>query len=434
MINQPIAITACRSCGSDDLMQILSLGEQTISCFPAPGEPVHRAPIDLMFCQSCTLLQLGHCCPSDWFYRWYGYRSGINPMMVEALSDIVTEIQHRVPLVAGDVVVDIGSNDGSFLRLFQAPGIHRVGFDPALNLALEGGEGLSLFINDYFSAQGIQPFLDASGKAKVVTAIAMFYDLHEPRTFLEDVRAVLDPSGLFVLQMNYLVPMLEVTGYDNLCHEHVAHYSLLSLRPLIEATGFRILDVATNSVNGGSFRLYCTRSDGPEPTEAGLARIADMELSERCLRLTDIDTYRQFGKRVEQARIALSDVVRREKSQGKRIYVYGASTRGLVIMQACGLDSSLIDGAAERNPEKWGRMYAGTGIKCVPEDEAREQADYFLILPWIFLDEFVRREEAFLRRGGKFIVPLPTVSIISYLSTSPISLLKEVHFMSVKAA
>jgi SAM-dependent methyltransferase len=421
-MEQPIEVTACRSCGSDDLMQILSLGEQTISCFPMPGEPVRRAPIDLMFCQSCTLVQLGHCCPSDWFYRWYGYRSGINPLMVEALSDVVTEIQVRMPMGPRDVVVDIGSNDGTLLRLFQAPGIYRVGFDPALNLGAEGGAGLSLFVNDYFSALACEEFVNWRGKAKVVTAIAMFYDLDDPAKFLLDVHEILAPSGVFVLQMNYLVPMLEVAGYDNLCHEHVAHYSLLSLRPLLEATGFRIIDVSTNTVNGGSFRLYCMRSDGPAPTDAGLARIAEMEVSERRLRLADIQTYKEFGNRVEQARIDLSDVVRRLKSEGKRIYVYGASTRGLVIMQACGLDSSLIDGAAERNPEKWGRMYAGTRIPCVPEAEAREQADYFLILPWIFLDEFVRREEPFLRRGGKFIVPLPNVMVLSS------------HDLSVKAA
>lgn len=433
-MEQPIEVTACRSCGSDDLTPILSLGEQTISCFPKPGEPVHRAPLDLLRCQKCTLVQLRHSCPGNWLYDWYGYRSGINPMMVEALRDVTQTIEATVALAAGDIVADIGSNDGTLLRLYSVSGLLRVGFEPARNLGADGGAGLSLFVNDYFSAHAFELFMEAHGQAKVVTAISMFYDLDDPISFLREVRSILQDDGLLVIQQNYLLAMLQSGGFDNVCVEHVAYYSLMSLFPALEAAGFRLIDATTNPVNGGSFRVICVPRGCPRTVPGGRERIAEMYDREVEARLDKFETYQAFRIGAELVRGQLCHLVETAVSKGDKVYVYGASTRGLTLLQFCGLDSRLIAGAAERNPEKWGRMYADTGIPCVPEAEARDKADYFLILPWIFLDEFIRREESFLRRGGKFIVPLPNVSIISHLSTSPISLLKEVHVLSVKAA
>lgn len=415
--NGVVEITACRGClglaeAEVQLEPVLSLGTQYLTGFLGEGEEAKAGPLDLVRCSACTLLQLKHCFPTDWFYRWYGYRSGINPSMVAALRDVVAAVYRRVELKGRDLVVDIGSNDGTLLRLYDHPDLVTVGFEPAKNLVDVGAQGLTRLVPDCFARVPILDLLHTHDRARVVTAIAMFYDLNDPWWFLREVHDILAPDGLFVIQMNYLVPMLESTGWDNCCHEHVTHYSLRSVRPLLETTGFEVIDAETNAVNGGSVRLLCTPRGGLPATEAGRANIARLEAREQELRLAEPATYEEFGRRAEEIKARLVGLVREAKQAGKRVYVYGASTRGLVILQFCGLDSSLIDGAAERNPDKWGRQYSGTGIRCVPEEEAREKADYFLILPWHFLDEFVIRERAFLERGGRFIVPLPTVRVL----------------------
>jgi hypothetical protein len=257
----------------------------------------------------------------------------------------------------------------------------------------------------------VRPFVAEHGPFKAVTAIAMFYDLDDPVRFLEDVKSVLAPNGLIVIQMNYLVTMLERNGYDNILHEHLTYFSLNSLVPALRRAGLEVIDVSTNEVNGGSFRVYCAPR-GTRTVPGGADRIERLAARESRFELVNRDTYAEFAGRVRQIRKETREVVNKALKAKKTIYAYGASTRGLVILEYCGLDGEMIAGAAERNPEKWGRTYAGTGIRCVSEDEAREKADYFLILPHHFLPEFVVREAEWLARGGRFIVPLPAVRVV----------------------
>lgn len=393
---------SCRSC-EGDLVYLLSLGKQYLTAFPANGkEALRRAPLELVICSDCKLVQLRHTCPGEWLYSWYGYRSGINASMRAALQDVVDNIERRVDLKWGDIALDIGSNDGTLLRSYKSK-VLRAGFEPAVNLREEGAKGIEYFVPDYFR---YMPY--RVPKAKVITAIAMFYDLDDPNGFLRDVAKSLRRDGLFVIQMNYLPTMLQGNVYDNISHEHVTYYSLSTLLPLLERSGFSAIHMETNDVNGGSMRVYCMLSQRPYRPVA-IRKILEEEES---MGLAKISTYECFSEKVIQSGKALSAFVRDRRDEGERIYVYGASTRGLVVMQHSGLDSKLIAGAAERNPEKWGRSYAHTGIVCVPEEEARQKADYFLILPWQFLEEFKVREKAFLERGGKFIVPLPELQIV----------------------
>lgn len=403
-------IKKCRSCGSTSLEKVLDLGEQFLTCFPTDGNllKIPRGQLKLVSCKNCTLVQLAQTFPPELLYSWYGYRSGINPMMVDALSDVASSAVKYAFWEENDVVVDIGANDGTLLGLFGGS-FHRVGFDPAKNLAKECRKNCEVFINDFFSANKYLSqavgFPERPGcKASIVTAIAMFYDLDDPRAFCKEVAAILKKDGLFVVQMNYLPSMLEKGAFDNISHEHVCYYSLCSLMPVLESAGLRIIDAEVNDVNGGSVRVYCSHIDGGMRINGGDDRLSQLLAAEaRVL----AGGYGVFAARAQRTCSVLESFVHTQKCAGRSVYVCGASTRGLVVMQAAHLDYKSISGASERNPEKWGRYFSGTLIPCVPEEEAREKAHVMLVLPWQFIDEILNRETEFLMRGGRMVVALP---------------------------
>jgi len=404
-------LKGCRACAAANPEIVFSLGEQSLSGFLLPDQSPRYGPLDLVLCRQCGLVQLGHTYPGDWLYTWYGYRSGTNAMMVAALRELAAEVMIRAPLAPGDGVCDVGSNDGTFLRNFADAGIRKIGFDPAKNLGPIACEGLDLWVNDYFSAGALGPEVLQHGPMRAVTALAMFYQLHNPVEFLNDVRRVLHPEGLLAIQMNYLPSMLERNGYDNIVHEHQTYFSLTTLLPVLRAGGFEAIDASVNDINGGSFLIWCAPKGHHRKIDGdNLVRLIKYEAA---MDLRAADTYVYFGRRLRQLRHELRGVIVQLVSEGKRVYVYGASTRGLTIMEYCQFNHALIAGAAERNPDKWGRAYGATGIPCVPEDEARAKADYFLVLPHHFLSSFVEREAEWLNDGGQFIVPLPRVRLIA---------------------
>ncbi len=238
----------------------------------------------------------------------------------------------------------------------------------------------------------------------------MFYDLDDPTGFVTDVAKILAPEGVWVIQQNYLPTMLEQNGFDNIGHEHLTYYSLQTLSRLLIDHGLEIFDVEKNDVNGGSFRTYVSHK-GRFPLRGSVMRMKEYETKLFSRRPS---IYREFAKNVRMLGLQLRKFVRKEVEAGKRIYVYGASTRGNTILQYCKLDHHLIEKATDANPEKWGRKTPGTGIPIVSKDEARkDKPDYFLVLPHHFLDEIRRQERDYLRSGGKFIVPLPKFRIVT---------------------
>lgn len=396
----------CRGCESRDLVKVMSLGEQSLSCFPLNGESVPSGPLDLLFCRRCNLVQLGATYPPEWLYSWYGYKSGLNPAMVAALKDLADATFKTAHLLPGDVVCDVGSNDGTLLRQFPK-GLFKVGFDPVKNFdPHEMTDGLDVFVPQRFSAAAWKA---ATGKrkARAVTAAAVFYALDDPLEFLFDVATILDSSGVLVIQMNHLGEMLCNNCFDNVVHEHVTYWSLSTLLPLLRRAGFRCLDALINSVNGGSLRVFAVPEGSALTVDGGERRIAELLKDETWLGYSA--TYTAVAGRVRWLGEKLRAAVEKHVNASRRVYVYGASTRGLTVMHYAGLDNRLIAGAAERNPDKWGRQYSDTGIVCVSEEEARKKADVFLCLPYQFLGHLVERERIWLERGGRFLVPLPEV-------------------------
>jgi SAM-dependent methyltransferase len=412
---------ACRVCGGS-LVDILSLGSQYLSNFLAPGQTDGlMAPLELALCGTCRLVQLKHTAPTDAMYQNYWYRSGTNQTMRQALSDIAEKAENLIDLAPGDTVLDIGCNDGTLLAAYQREGLHRIGFDPAVNLAPYSRRIAEHVVVGYFEAEVFlsDPAL-APRRPKVVTSIAMFYDLEDPRRFVSDVKAVLNPEGLWVVQMSYLPSMLRQNEIGNICHEHLEYYSLHSFEYLLGLHDFEVVDLELNAINGGSFRAY-VRNRGADPTCFGDAtyrrlasdRVQSLRDEELRLGLDSPATYRDFAFRVHRIKSDVVHFVEGQVRAGKRVYVYGASTKGNTLLQYFGLDHSLITAAAERNPEKWGRVTVGTHIPIVSEEDARRaNPEFFLVLPWHFLDEFMAREREYLRSGGRFIVPMPYFTLV----------------------
>lgn len=396
---------SCRSCGCTSLLKILSLGNQYVSDF-VESETGFRAPLELVLCDpgegGCGLLQLRHTVDRNSIYRHYWYKSGINEAMVAHLSALARTAEERANLRKGDYVVDIGANDGTLLRAYSG-GIQTVGFEPAKNLVKEATVGTSAIIDDFFSRAAWEGLV-GDKRANVITAIAMFYDLEEPNTFVADLAHCLSQDGLCIIQQNYLPAMLERNAFDNVCHEHLEYFSLLSMEPLLSRHGLEVVDVEVNDLNGGSFRTYIMHKGDGNPTSA----VDMMRKEEAMLRLDTAEPHLEFAARVRENGEKVHNFIAQEVDAGRVVYAYGPGNRGNTTLQFYDLDHRLIKAAAERNPDKWGRKTVGTWIPIVSEEEARRaRPDYFLILPWAFVDTFAKREREYLEGGGQFLVPLP---------------------------
>jgi hypothetical protein len=308
------------------------------------------------------------------------------------------------------VVLDIGCNDGTLLESYETRGLDRVGFDPATNVATTAREKGFHVINEFFSGASFKRHRDR--KARAVTSIAMFYDLEDPRAFARDVASILADDGVWVIELSHLPAMLAKSSFDTLCHEHLEYYALRQIEWMLDREGLQVQRVELNEVNGGSFRVFIRKKGAAIPDE-DRATVAALREEERALGLDTERPYEAFKAEARAIRDDLLRLLEDLQAQSKKVYIYGASTKGNTLLQYCGIDPRLVAKAADRNPEKWGLRTLGTNIPIISEDQARkEQPDYFLVLPWHFLDGFVKREQEFLARGGKFIVPFPRVRLV----------------------
>ena len=411
-------ITCCRICGSTELLLVIDLGSQQIGTHVLDEETsaasARTYPLELVRCagsSGCGLLQLRHTLDSGALYERYGYRSGINRTMPANLAGIVAQARELVMLESNDVVLDIGCNDGTLLDCYNDAQVIRVGFDPSPNVAATAAAKGHQVAVDYFGAARYRSMFP-SRQAKIVTSIAMFYDLPDPMQFTADIAAVLDADGVWVIELSYLPLMLKNHSYDTICHEHLEYYALRQIDWLLGKNGLKLQRVALNDVNGGSFRLFVVHQT--REMQADDAEVEAVRQFERSFQLESEQVYANFRTQVERSRNELRNVIAHARSAGETIYVYGASTKGNTILQFCGIDNSMVPRAADRNPEKWGYRTPGSRIEIVSEEQARkEQPDYFLVLPWHFLEEFAARERDYLNGGGRFIVPLPEVRVLT---------------------
>ncbi len=403
----------CRSCQSTSLVKVFSLGSQKLSgIFPktANQKNVPSGKLSMVFCNRCCLLQLEDSFnPSVMYGDNYGYMSSLNNSMLEHLYKKSLNLRKLINLSKGDIIIDIGSNDGSFLKFFPNR-FNLVGVDPTIkklgNFYRKDIKKLPNFFNKDLI---IKKF---NKKAKLITSISMFYDLDKPIKFAEDIYDVLDNKGLWHLEQSYMPMMLKNNSYDTICHEHLEYYSLKSIKYIFDKVGFKIIDLEFNDINGGSFALTVAKKNN-HLYEESKRLINWLIKKEELFSYNSVKTFKNFYVNIEKHKKIFRNLLLNLKESKKKVVGYGASTKGNIILQYCNINSNLVPYIAEVNKFKFNRYTPGSKIKIISEKKARSlNPDYLLVLPWHFKNFIVQKERKYLNKNTKLIFPLPDIDIV----------------------
>ena len=396
-------VKKCLLCNNKKLKSIFDLGSLYVSNFVSKNKIKKgtKSPLNLLYCNKCTLIQLSHLAPQEIMYRrFYWYKSGVTATMREGLRELYLDCQKNVKLKKNDIVLDIGANDGTLLKYFKNKNFKTIGCEPAKNLKNELKKNCNYLMDTFWSKRELVKILNKKKleKPKLITAIGMFYDLEDPNKFIKDAADSLDDDGIFVAQFMSLKSMIEKNDLGNICHEHIEFYSFQSIKYLFEKNGLEIFKISENDINGGSYRFYCRK-----------LKSGSINLPKENVR----KMMNGFIKRVKNNKKETMNFIKNQLKKNKKIFLYGASTKGNTVLQYYGINKKMIPYAAERSSFKWGKYTIGSGIKIISEVEAKKmKPDYFFVTPWGFIKEFIKREKNWLNRGGKFILPFPKMKII----------------------
>jgi len=406
-------IKCCRSCKSLNINKVFDLGSQKLSgIFPKTKNQIKlpSGSLSMVFCNSCNLLQLENSFdPNVMYGDNYGYMSSLNNSMMKHLYNKAISLKKLINLSKGDLILDIGSNDGSFLGFFSKDYI-RIGIDPTIKkLGKLYKKEIKKFPN-FFTKELIEK--NFKNKIKLITSISMFYDLENPIKFTEDIYDVLEKDGLWHLEQSYMPMMLKNNSYDTICHEHLEYYSLKSIKFILDKVGFKIIDLQFNDINGGSFALTVAKKNSKKFKE--VSNLINWLLKkEELFNYNSIGAFKSFYNNISKHKKIFRDLILNLRNDKKNIIGYGASTKGNIILQFCNLNSKHIPYIAEVNKFKFNRYTPGSNIKIISEHEAKKiNPDYFLVLPWHFKNHIIKKENKYLNNGGKLIFPLPDIDII----------------------
>ena len=408
-------IEYCRICGNHQLDLILDLGMLSLTgVFPkSKNEKVPTGPLNLIKCNeshsknSCGLVQLRESYKPELMYgQNYGYRSGLNNSMVQHLRSKVKKILDCVSLNPEDIVVDIGSNDSTLLRAYPNKKLNLVGFDPT------GTKFKSLYpdhitlVADFFSSKSFKNIF-GNKKAKVITSIAMFYDLEDPITFIREIYDILCEDGIWVLEQSYMPRMLEVNAFDTICHEHLEYYRLKQIHWMMSKVGFKIIDIEFNQTNGGSFSITVAKS---ESSFSETPSLENFLIDENSKGLDTRGPYDEFRNKVFEFKIQIREFLDKIHNKKEVILGYGASTKGNVILHFCDITAKDIPYIAEVNTDKFGCYTPGTLIPIISEQEARKMnPDYFFVFPWHFKEFILKKEKTKPNNKTALLFPLPSI-------------------------
>lgn len=410
----------CRICESSALTRVIDLGEQFLQgSFIKQGKEtpsLRKIPTKLVRCdptideKACGLLQTETTVPPVILYSAYWYRSGTNQTMRDHLKNIADVASGLIGKTDARIL-DIGCNDGTLLFCYPDSFV-KFGVDPS-NVAQEIAGGITV-VQDTFPSYELDSLI-AGQRFDIITSIAMFYDLEHPLNFVERVKAILSEDGIWIFEVSYMPSMLDMNSYDTICHEHLEYYSFSVIENLMQRCGMKVVKAEFHNINGGSIRCYVNHvSNFKFKSRENQRKLEQIRQQEFDLELDTDKPYKNFQDRINRHKEELSSLLKGLKREGKKIHIYGASTKGNTILQWCGLDNTIIEFASDRNPDKDGARTIGTDIPIISEEKSRAlKPDYYLVLPWHFRDEFIEREKAFLNQGGGFIFPLPTIEIIT---------------------
>ncbi len=407
-------ISKCRICNSSNIIKFLSLGIQPWcdnflkESDLTKSEPEY--PLELFFCNDCTLVQLGYTVPKETMFIDYVYMSGTTKSLEEHFKLIAKQIVDKFNLNSEDLVLDIGSNDGTFLEKFKNMGVKVLGVDPGKKQTeLANKKGIET-VNDFFNEDVAEKILKKFGKTSIISAAGVFFHLEELHSVVKGIKKLLTDKGVFVIQATYLPSMIEKNAFDIVYHEHLVFYTLKTLQNLLSKYNLEIFDVEQISIHGGSIVVYASH-----PNQYTISsKVNDLLNYEEKNNFYKLEKYQEFSKRVEQVKSNLLKIINELKNKNKIIYGYGAPAKGNTMLNYCGIDSKSVELLVETNTLKCGLYAPGSKIKIIHENDVSKIPDYYLILAWNFLESFLDKEKQFLKDGGKFIVPIPKPKIIDY--------------------
>jgi len=406
-------VLKCRICGNTHLERVLDLGRQMLTgIFPREKNmDITTGPLCLVKCvggdEACGLLQLEHSYDLEEMYgENYGYRSGLNTSMVSHLGNKIKRILDRVELSEGDLIIDIGSNDSTALQAYPSNGMNLVGIDPTGIKFRKYYPSHIQLIPDFFSSSLVNDHFPDK-KAKIITSFSMFYDLEDPIDFMQQVYEVLADEGIWVFEQSYMPTMLETNSYDTVCHEHLEFYTLRQIKWMTDRVGFKIIDVEFNKINGGSFSVTVLKSGRKLELSSQVQKILEEESNKK---LDTLIPYKEFAQRVAKAKHDLLTFIAHAQAAGRTVAALGASTKGNVLLQYCGLTAKEIECVGEVNTEKFGCYTPGTWIPIISEEELlAKAADYLIVLPWHFKEFFIKSKKF---QKTKLVFPLPQIEVI----------------------
>lgn len=407
----------CRVCGSTDLVKFMDLGEMYLQGsfvqegYPEP--PKRKVPLELVWCDTtkdecnCGLVQLSKTISPDILYSTYWYRSGTNDGMKKHLKDIVDKVVSYIGYNGNKMVLDIGANDCTMLSYYPKT-YNKWGVDPS-NSILENTDKTITCINDIFPSKNI----DRGVEFDAITSIAMLYDLENPVNFCYNIESHLKDNGIWVFEMSYLPSMIDALAFDTICNEHIEYYTLSVIEYMLEIAGLKLIDATLNDTNGGSVQCVATKI-GFNFYKENKENLNKLRLIEFEGKFDTIEPYVNFRKNVKNIINDIKELIQTMVDEGKVIHLLGASTKGNTLLQACGIDNTMIKYASDRNPDKWDGYTLGTNIKIISEEESRAMApDAYLVLPWHFKQNLIEREREYIMDGGSLIFPLPKLTVIN---------------------
>ena len=404
-------LSNCRSCQSSELLELFSLGKINFTGkFSRYPNKIKKGELGLLICNDCKLVQLNTNFDLKYLYGPdYGYRTGINHTMTKHVKNLVQNLTQKYKLKHGDSVLDIASNDGTLLNFYNKD-ILTFGIDPLIKKYIKFYKKINYKVSNFFDFKSVNSI--HKNKFKIITALSVFYDAQKPVKFLIDIEKLLDNEGVAIIEFADLGSIIKYKMFDTICHEHLEYYSTAVLLNMINDNNLKLIDIKKNKINGSSNQYYISKKNASHKINKKI--IKKIILSEKALKLDKIKTFINFKKEIDKIKFILNKKILDIKKAGKKIHGYGASTKGNVLLQYFRLDNTMIDYIAERNPKKYGQFTPGSKIKIISESNSRKlNPDYYLVLPWHFKKEIIKRERKTINKGSTFIFPLPNIQSVS---------------------
>lgn len=409
-----LPLFSCRACGGQGTHSVLNLGSTPLANALLDEEglkaPEPSFPLELVFCPDCSLVQITETIPPEVLFRNYFYFSSFSETMLAHAATIAGRLVNERGLGSSSLVVEAASNDGYLLKNYVDVGVPVLGVEPAVNIAKQATEKGIRTLSEFFGVELATKLAAEGERADVFHANNVLAHVADLPGFVRGVAAILKPTGVAVIEVPYVGDMIEHLEFDTIYHEHLCYFSLTALEHLFRACGLAIVDVERLAIHGGSLRIFAApRAAGVEPSE----RFRALSAQEASKGLMGRAYYQDFADRVWALRDSLKGQLASFKAEGKRVAAYGASAKGSTLLNVFGIGRESLDFIADRSDVKQGHYTPGTHLLITPPERlVHEMPDYVLLLTWNFKDEILRQQEEYRKRGGRFIVPVPEVSIV----------------------